>query len=210
MKSIIYRTIRLSLLLYGFFALAAPNEATPNDGKGSTENLYIIPRITSEIRIDGKLEKPAWQEALVIELPYETWPGENITAPVRTEALLVYTKSYLYVGFRAFDPDPEKIRANFTERDQIYDDDFIALFLDTFNDERRAFALRSNPLGVQADDIKVTSLEESSVSWDAIYESERLLTDSGYAAKWRFPLGREIKQLTQFIFKLSSFTIILN
>lgn len=190
MKSVIYRTIRLSLLLCAFFALAGPNEAASNDGKGSTENPYIIPRIASEIHIDGKLEESVWQEALVIELPYETWPGENICAPVRTEALLLYTRSHLYVGFRAFDPDPEKIRANFTERDQIYDDDFIALFLDTFNDERRAFAVRSNPLGVQADDIKVTSLEESSISWDAIYESEGQLTDSGYTVEMAIPFNQ--------------------
>ncbi|HEX9974789.1 MAG TPA: hypothetical protein VGD14_22235, partial [bacterium] len=56
------------------FAIVGRNEAATNNGKGSTENPYIIPRITSEIHIDGKLEESAWQEALVIELPYETWP----------------------------------------------------------------------------------------------------------------------------------------
>ena len=189
MKSIVYLTIWLSLLYWTAFALAGSKETGANDGKGSIENPYFIPRITSEIRIDGKLEESAWQDALVIELPYETWPGENINAPVRTEALLAFTKSHLYVGFRAFDPDAVKIRANFTERDQIYDDDFIALFLDTFNDERRAFAIRSNPLGVQADDIMVTSLE-SGVSWDAIYESEGQLTDSGYTVEMAIPFNQ--------------------
>jgi hypothetical protein len=189
MKHFFLKLMCLYLLFCFSIVYAGSNEATKNDSKGSTENPYIIPKTVSEIHIDGKLEEPAWQEALVIELPYETWPGENITAPVRTEALLLYTKSHLYVGFRAFDPDPGKIRANFTERDQIYDDDFIALFLDTFNDERRAFAIRSNPLGVQADDIMVKSLEEG-VSWDAIYESEGQLTEFGYTVEMAIPFNQ--------------------
>jgi hypothetical protein len=98
-------------------------------------------------------------------------------------------KSHLFVGFRAFDPDSEKIRANFTERDQIYDDDFIAIFLDTFNDERRSFVVRSNPLGVQSDDIVVTNLEEG-VSWDAIYESEGQITEWGYTVELAIPFNQ--------------------
>lgn len=189
MKSVSKRILWLCLLLCASLIYASHGEAEPNTGKGAGADPYIIPRIATEIRIDGKLEEPAWQQALVLELPYETWPGENITAPVHTEALLLYSQSHLYVAFRADDPEPAKIRANFTERDQIYDDDFIALFLDTFNDERRAFGLRSNPLGVQADDIMLTNLEEG-ISWDAIYESKGQVTDSGYTVEMAIPFNQ--------------------
>jgi hypothetical protein len=64
MKSFIYRTAWLPLLLCASFVYAGRNEASANNGKGSIENPYIIPRITSKIYIDGKLEEPAWQEAL--------------------------------------------------------------------------------------------------------------------------------------------------
>ena len=37
------------------------------------------------ISIDGRLDEPAWQRALLLDLPFETEPGENIPAPVRTE-----------------------------------------------------------------------------------------------------------------------------
>jgi hypothetical protein len=92
MKHFILKLMCLSLLFYLSLAYAGNKEAATNDGKGSIENPYVIPRTTSEINIDGKLEEAAWQEALVIDLPYETWPGENIEAPVRTEAMLLYTK----------------------------------------------------------------------------------------------------------------------
>jgi hypothetical protein len=64
MKSVIYRTIWLSVFLCAAFVYAEHNEVASNDGKGSIENPLIIPRITSKIYIDGKLEESAWQEAL--------------------------------------------------------------------------------------------------------------------------------------------------
>lgn len=189
MKHFILRLVFLAMLFCVSFAFTGNKEASADDGKGSIENPYIIPRTVSEIHIDGKLEEAAWQEAVVIDLPYETWPGENIEAPVRTEALLLYSQSHLYVAFKAYDPNPGAIRANYTERDQIYNDDFIAIFLDTFNDERRSFVIRSNPLGVQSDDIVVTNLEHG-VSWDAIYESGGQITDWGYTVEMTIPFNQ--------------------
>jgi len=190
MKHIILKLVLMITLFCLTSAYAGDKEAATNDGKGTTENPHIIPRTASEINIDGKLDEAAWQEALVIDLPYETYPGENIEAPVRTEALLLYTQSYLYVGFKAYDPNPDAIRANYTERDQIYNDDYIAIFLDTFNDERRSFVLRSNPLGVQSDDIIATNVGHHGASWDAIYESRGQLTDWGYTVEMAIPFNQ--------------------
>ncbi|MCI0512391.1 carbohydrate binding family 9 domain-containing protein [candidate division KSB1 bacterium] len=186
------KVVRLRSILYSLLCSSvtvfATSEKSPA-GSGTKADPYVIPQTATAIQVDGRLAETAWQDALTIALPYETWPGENTPAPVRTEALLLYTQSHLYVAFRAYDPDPQKIRANFTERDQIYDDDFIALFLDTFNDERRAFALRSNPLGVQADDIAVTN-SDAGVSWDAIYESAGQITDWGFIVEMGIPFNQ--------------------
>jgi len=81
-------------------------------------------------------------------------PGENSTPPVRTEVLLTYDDAAFYVAFRCFDPEPAAIRAHLMDRDDtdtLIQDDHISFMLDTFNDERRAFQFRVNPLGVQAD-----------------------------------------------------------
>src|SRR4051812_43536947 len=40
------------------------------------------------IRIDGALDEEAWKTALVIDLPYEWYPGDNVTPKVPTEALV--------------------------------------------------------------------------------------------------------------------------
>jgi hypothetical protein len=38
------------------------------------------------------------------------------------------------VAFRAFDDEPEKIRARFRDHDQIRGDDWVGILFDTFND----------------------------------------------------------------------------
>ena len=51
-------------------------------------------------------------------------------------------------------PEPAEIRAHLADRDAIttfQQDDHVGFKFDAFNDERRAFQFRVNPLGVQAD-----------------------------------------------------------
>jgi len=188
MKFLSHLILPLFILNFLSVLITGKMEASPN-ANGTLEQPHIVPHTSIKIDIDGKLEEQAWREALAIDLPYETWPGENITAPVRTEARLLYSQSHLYIGFQAYDPQPTSIRANYTERDGIWEDDFVVLFLDTFNDERRAFVVRSNPLGVQSDNITLASLEET-ISWDAIYESAGQITDCGYSVEMAIPFNQ--------------------
>src|SRR5256885_16104790 len=70
----------------------------------------------------------------------------------RTEVRLGYDAHFLYIAFHCFD-DPSKVRANIPKRDQIWDDDYVGILFDTFNDQRRAYEFDFNQLGVQADGI---------------------------------------------------------
>ncbi len=130
--------------------------------------------------VDGRLDEAMWRDAAQVELAHETDPGENIAVAARTEMYVASGARHLYVGFRAFDPEPEKIRARFTDRDRAWNDDIVGIVLDTFNDERRAFEFWSNPLGVQIDLFidDVSGNEDS--SWDAIWDSAGRLTEFGY------------------------------
>ena len=191
-----FHRFNIVLLLFCFtFARANYNVTKSLLKTTNLKDPHLIPYISETIKIDGDLTEEVWQQALVVDLPYETNPGENIPAPVKTDALLIYNNSYLYIGFRAHDPDPESIRARYTDRDRIWNDDYVAIFLDTFNDERRCFAFRSNPLGIQSDDIELPSGQE--ISWDAIYESEGRITDWGYSVEMAIPFNQLRFQRTQ-------------
>lgn len=149
---------------------------------------HRVPKITdgARIHVDGRLDEPSWQKALALELNYEIMPGENIPPPVRTEVLLTYTDNYLYAAFRAFDPEPGAIRAVFTDRDNISDDDYVGLALDTFNDERRTYDFFCNPIGIQSDG---SETPQGWVEWDAIWNSAGCITGDGYIVEMAIPFS---------------------
>jgi len=139
--------------------------------------------------IDGRLDEAAWSDALVVSLDYETQPGENVTPPVETECRLFYTDTHLYYGCRAYDSQPEQIRAHYMDRDQPINDDTIGLAIDPFNAKNTAVILDVNPLGVQLDRIYIEATGYSDATWDAIWDSAGHLTDFGYEVEAAIPFS---------------------
>ncbi|UCF38522.1 MAG: carbohydrate binding family 9 domain-containing protein [Acidobacteriota bacterium] len=155
---------------------------------GSNENPYQVPEAISSIDVDGILDEDAWGSALKIELNYEISPRENVEPTVETKVLLVYDRSHLYIGFKCFDPDPSRIQAFFSDRDEISFDDWVAVELDTYNDQRRTFTLFSNPKGVQTDGLG-NAAGVKDYNWDTIYSSAGTITSWGYSVEMAIPFS---------------------
>jgi hypothetical protein len=152
---------------------------------------FTVTRAASEIRVDAVLDEPAWLDAVAIDLPYEWFPGDNATPPVETECRITYDAINFYLGCSAYDPSPSQIRAHLVDRDDlglIAQDDHIGILLDTFNDQRRAFQFRVNPLGVQMDGVLSKSDEDEDFSWDAIWNSAGRIGADGYVVEVAIPL----------------------
>ena len=164
-------------------------------GTGAAEMpTYPVRGTETPVHVDGVLDEESWRDATVIPLNFEYQPGENIPAVVATDVMITYDHSYLYVAFRAEDPDPSSIRAHLMDRDQIdtfIQDDHVVLMIDTFNDERRAFQFRVNPLGVQADAIYSETDGMEDFSWDLIWDSAGKITEFGYVVE----IAISLKQL---------------
>jgi hypothetical protein len=137
--------------------------------------------------VDGALDDAGWGDALRLDLPFEFRPAENVPAPVRTECLVTYDDKNLYVGFKAFDPEPSRIRAHISDRDSLFRDDFVGVLLDTFGDDRRAFEFHANPLGVQADGVLNDVGGGEDFAWDAIWDSAGRITPEGYEVEMAIP-----------------------
>jgi len=154
---------------------------------------YAVKQTTSEVRVDGVLDEDAWKEAAILEDFYEWLPGDNIPPPVDTQCLVAFDKKNLYLAYRCFDPNPRKIRAHLMDRDDMepfIQDDHISVIIDPFNDERRGFQFRVNPLGVQAD-ANFSELEGyEDFSWDAIWQSKGKITDFGYVIEIAIPFNQ--------------------
>jgi hypothetical protein len=148
---------------------------------------FPVPAIRGEIAIDGVVKESAWQAALSLDLAYEQSPGENTEPPVETTVLLAHDDSHVYAAFVCSDPDPSAIRAQYTDRDKIWSDDWVLLVLDTFNSEREACNFACNPLGIQGDTYE--SPHGESDAWDAIWDSAGRITSEGYEVEMAIPFS---------------------
>lgn len=146
-----------------------------------------VPRVSSDVVIDGVLDDEAWEQALVMGVNTEVRPGENVPAPVETEMLLAYSESHFYVAFRAHDPDPSLIRAHLTDHDRMWDDEWVVIGIDTYNDQRGGFEFACNPLGIQGE--TANGVHGDGNSWDAIWDSAGRITDWGYAVEMAIPFS---------------------
>jgi hypothetical protein len=208
MKSVVLIVLTLMVTQFpGFVSRLEAQAQTQEDVKKKQKlpaaKHFTVKRAASKIKIDGVLNEEAWKYPEKIKILYEWNPGDNIPPPVETECMVTFDKSKLYVAFRCFDPDPSKIRAHIMDRDSIdtfVQDDHISIIIDTFNDERRGFQFRVNPLGVQADAIFSELEGYEDFSWDAIWKSAGKITDFGYVVEiaipfnqLRFPKGQGVQ-----------------
>jgi len=154
----------------------------------TAKTTYTLPRVVNSPVINGELEGDEWSKATQVELLYETFPGDSNPAPVRTTAYMMEDGEHLYFAFKAYDPNPEKIRAFIQQRDGIFQDDFVGVILDTFNDERRGFEFFVNPLGSQGE-LTVDETQENSEdsSWNAVWDSAGKVVDDGYIVEMSIP-----------------------
>jgi len=149
---------------------------------------YDIPRVDTEPQIDGQIDQGEWSQATRIRVNIETNPNDNVPAEVEAQALLMEDGEVLYVAFIALDPEPDQIRAFYRDRDSMWNDDWVAIVLDTFNDERRAFEFFANPYGVQADAIQDDVNNDEDRSWNAIWDSAGQINEDGYVVEMAIPM----------------------
>jgi hypothetical protein len=171
---------------------ASPSPAsTPSTGKHvvpvppEKAKPIRVPRFDKPPVIDGKLDDEVWKQAAVFKDFYQISPGDNIAPSKPTEAFIGYDSKFLYLAFHCFD-DPTKVRASVAKRDQIFDEDNVRVFLDTFNDQRKAYILGWNPLGIQQDGI-TTEGQGDDYSVDIVMESKGQITSDGWVVEIAIP-----------------------
>src|SRR5712671_1931581 len=206
MKNTLLLPIVLFLSSMVAFAQPAPStSATPSvttkpssDAKGSGSpakaGLAVPPEKAQPLKmpkfdkvpvIDGKLDDEIWKQAAVLKDFDQVQPGDNIAPSKPTEVFLGYDSKFLYVAFHCYD-EPDKVRANIPKRDHIFDDDYVGILLDTFNDHRKAYEFDFNPLGVQADGIWTDGQNED-FNPDIVMESKGMLTSDGWTVEAAIP-----------------------
>ncbi len=159
----------------------------------TTGNVHI-PRVAVAPRLEDFQEmEPVgeWKDKLAkVEGFRQRTPSDGAVVTERTETYLGYDGRNLYVIFSCFDAHPERVRARLSRREDVFDDDFVEVMLDTFDDHRRAYAFFVNPLGVQADSLWTEGPDEEKnfdFSFDTVWNSAGKVTDQGYMVWMAIP-----------------------
>ena len=145
----------------------------------------VIPRAAAAPVIDGKIDDEIWKQAAVFKDFYQTSPGYNTAPSKPTEVYMAYDEHNLYVAFKCWD-DKDKIRATVAKRDNVYNEDNVRMWLDTYDDQRRAYVLGFNPLGIQQDGI-YTEGRGADFSVDIVMESKGVIEDWGWSVEVKIP-----------------------
>lgn len=168
---------------------AKSSTATATSGKveipPEKKKAIVIPKGVVAPTIDGRIDEEIWKTAAVFKDFYQTGPGYN-TAPSRpTEVYMAYDELNLYVAFKCWD-ERDKIRATVAKRDNVFGEDNVRIWLDTYNDQRRAYVLGFNPLGIQQDGI-FTEGQGADFSVDIVMESKGVIEDWGWSVEVKIP-----------------------
>src|ERR1044071_7443443 len=93
---------------------------------------FVVSLTTQAPKIDGDLNDEVWQDD---PLPTGDWLSYNplygATMTQRTEVRVAYDDRNLYFAFRCLDDEPTKIRTTISRRDNVFNDDWVGLSLDS-------------------------------------------------------------------------------
>jgi hypothetical protein len=71
-------------------------------------------KLASAVKVDGELDEAAWSRAEPITAFVQRAPNEGAPPTHRTEARIVYDDEAMYIAVKAFDAQPDQIKAFLT------------------------------------------------------------------------------------------------
>ena len=183
-----YILLLFLILVFGMFSFSQQPEK---------KELSAI-RISSPPKIDGQLNDEAWNNVAPATDFIQLRPYNGQAASFNSEVKIIYDDIAVYVGAMMYDPYPDSILTELSERDDIGIADHFGVYFDCFNDYLTSYGFFVTASGVQID-IKNTEAEGEEESWDAVWKSEVQIVENGWIAEFKIPYSalRFPKQETQ-------------
>ena len=173
------------ILLLVFPLLESPvfgqNKATP------VRALTAV-RSDGSIKIDGRLTEPVWQRKGETGF-VQRMPDENSPASQKTELLLAYDQSALYVAVKMFDTRPDSIVGRLARRDQDSQSDAVIIGIDAAHDKRTGYYFGVNPAGAIQDGT-LSNDTQTDDGWDGVWDVGVRVESWGWTAEFRIPYSQ--------------------
>ncbi len=163
--------------------------------QAQSDSTYVIRKVEG-IVFDGKVDEPVWDTIDPVPMvQYE--PNAGAPPTENTEIRFAYDDQYFYGSIRAYDSDPNGIRATSLYRDQIRGSDHFEIVLDTYNDNENAYVFTTTPTGLRNDAAisnDGTGGTISSGGWlnrdfNTFWDAESTVTTDGWFAEIRIPFS---------------------
>jgi len=138
--------------------------------------------------IDGKLTDPVWETAKWSGDFIQRDPYENAPPSQETAFKILYDDNNLYVAIRAYDTEPEKIEKRLSRRDH-WEGDWVAIAIDSYNDNLTAFSFAVTAGGVKADGL-VTNDNHWDETWNPVYYVKVSTDEEGWVAEMKIPYNQ--------------------
>jgi hypothetical protein len=178
----------VALLLLGVTPAAAQQ---PQGAAAHRDEVWPLPRLQGEIRVDGRSDDPAWQA--VAPLPMAVYlPAYGAEPSERTEARIGYDADAIYVMVDAWEAHPDGVRASSMIRDDDSPGDFLNLLLDTFGDRQNAVTFSTTPGGQRNDwTISNDARDDAALSpaWNGVWDLVVRRGADGWHAEYRIPFS---------------------
>ncbi|WP_075344410.1 DUF5916 domain-containing protein [Tenacibaculum agarivorans] len=145
-------------------------------------------RVNSTPKIDGDLNDEAWKNVPVADNFVEFRPdnGKPELGDYKTEVKLIYDDNAIYISAKMFDPNPEKIPAEFTNRDNFGNSDFFFAMINPIDDGQNPVMFIVTASGVQID-AKVSNGNNEDYNWSAVWDSDFKITEYGWNVEMKIP-----------------------
>ncbi len=145
-------------------------------------------RLTEPLDFDGRLDDAIYDRVpgvgdFIQALPLE---GEPATEP--TDVWVFYDDEAVYIAGRCWDSQPHRMVATEMRRDNfgIFNNENLAVVLDTFYDRRNAFFFYMNPLGGFFDGL-IADENPPNRDWTAVWDSRAARFENGWTMEMRIP-----------------------
>jgi uncharacterized protein DUF5916 len=184
---------RLPLFLSVLLCVArTTSHAQSRDGDALSKRATVVRVAEGAIRLDGRLDDAAWEQASVINDFTQKEPVEGAPATERMEVRFVYDGDAVYVGARMYSRNPSTIQAPLGRRDNMgaQAEQFFVSF-DTYHDRRTAYTFGVSASGVRLDRYHPRDDEESAeTGFDPVWEARTAIDGQGWTAELWIPFAQ--------------------
>jgi len=146
-------------------------------------------RIQVPLKIDGALDEPLYANVAPISDFIQQEPHEGEPATEKTEMWVAFDNDNIYVSFRCWETEPDRVVANEMRRDgpnMWQGNDLVAVSFDTFHDGRNSFNFVMNALGAR-DDGQVTNERQWNGDWNTVWDVRSGRFEGGWTVEAAIP-----------------------